>query len=80
MRKVTVSWTVYIREYSDGLLHKTTQTALPGALKLDAQEANHIEQTKHYNVRERLEQAFEGRIPEAPYRYKAKYEYFKLTK
>ena len=81
-RKVTVSWTVYIRESSDGLLHKTTQTALPGALKLDAQGANHLEQTKHPNVKERLEQIFNGDIPEIRLSkwQKKKYEYFKLKK
>ena len=80
MRKITLRYTRYIRESSDGLLHKTTQTALPGALPLYAEEANHLEQTKHENVRDRLYQIFNGELIKTYPHYQKQLEYFKLKK
>ena len=74
MRRVTVHYTENIRESSDGLLNKTTQTDLDTDLHLRAEGANHLEQTKHKNVKDRLRQLFNGELVRQSKRSK----YFKL--
>ncbi len=59
-KRVTHYYTQYIREGSDGLLHKTTQTALPGATVFPADEVNHLEETSHPEVRRILIDIFDG--------------------